>query len=161
MSSLIERKFMEELSFLSQRDVKITTTTGKTYTGYLTGIDPKTLNLCLANVKNEQGKEIDKMFSSDQASKFFRPMEDLLPELPKIIVNDRIARLVRSGSEFCPDHYPVSFSPDGKEDSKHEKKPDVYRIFDSQGKLIAFATKKDEKNSLHPFLVFESKNTSP
>jgi small nuclear ribonucleoprotein (snRNP)-like protein len=62
MSSLIERKFMEELSFLSQREVKITTTTGKTYTGCLTGIDPKTLNLCLANVKNEQGKEIDKMF---------------------------------------------------------------------------------------------------
>ena len=55
----------------------------------------------------------------------------------------------------------ITFSPDGKEDSKHEKKPDVYRIFDSQGKLIAFATKKDEKNSLHPFLVFDSKNTSP
>lgn len=106
-------------------------------------------------------EEIDNMFFSGQASKFLLPMEDLLPELPKIVVDDKTARLARSGSEFCPDPVPVSFFPFRKEYSKHENKPDIYRIFDSQGKLLAFATKKAENNSLHPFLVFGSKNTSP
>jgi len=62
MSSTVERKFMEELSSLTQKNVKITTTSGKIFTGLLTGIDPKTLNLCLNSAKDEQGKEIFKMF---------------------------------------------------------------------------------------------------
>ncbi len=53
---------MEELSSLTQKNVKITTTSGKIFSGLLTGIDPKTLNLCLYDVKDEQGKEIYKMF---------------------------------------------------------------------------------------------------
>ena len=64
MSSLIERKFMEELSHLLQKNIKLTITSGKIYTGQLTGIDPKTLNLCLTDAKNEEGKTIFKMLIS-------------------------------------------------------------------------------------------------
>lgn len=105
-------------------------------------------------------EKIEKMFSLGQASRFLHPIEDLLPQLPKIIVNDITASLVRSGSYFCPDSVPVSFSADEDETFQHAKRPDIFRIFDSQGKLLAFATKKAENNSLHPFLVFDSKNTS-
>ncbi|MBS7644509.1 MAG: Lsm family RNA-binding protein [Candidatus Bathyarchaeia archaeon] len=62
MSSLIERKFMEELSSLVQRDVKIFTNTGRSYTGRLTGVDPKTLNLCLEDVQDHEGRRIFKVF---------------------------------------------------------------------------------------------------
>lgn len=67
MSSLIERKFMEELSHLIQQNIKLTITSGKTYTGQLTGIDPKTLNLCLTDAKNEEGKIIFKMLISGRS----------------------------------------------------------------------------------------------
>jgi small nuclear ribonucleoprotein (snRNP)-like protein len=67
MSSLIERKFMEELSHLLQQNIKLTITSGKTYTGQLTGIDPKTLNLCLTDAKNEEGKTIFKMLISGRS----------------------------------------------------------------------------------------------
>lgn len=62
MSSLIERKFMEELSNLIQRDVRISTNSGKSYTGRLTGVDPKTLNLCLEEVQDNDGRRIFKVF---------------------------------------------------------------------------------------------------
>ena len=62
MSSLIERKFMEELSNLIQKDVRISTNAGKSYTGRLTGVDPKTLNLCLENAQDNEGRRIFKVF---------------------------------------------------------------------------------------------------
>jgi tRNA pseudouridine55 synthase len=105
-------------------------------------------------------EEIDKMFLLGRINQFLHPMENLLPELPKIVVNDKVARLARSGCEFYPDPMPASFSSHNKEDPMPEKKPDVYRIFDSQGKLFAFAAIKAENNSLHPFLVFDSQNSS-
>lgn len=64
MSSLTERKFMEELSHLIQKNIKLTLTSGKIYTGQLTGIDPKTLNICLTDAQNEEGKKIFKMLFS-------------------------------------------------------------------------------------------------
>jgi len=105
-------------------------------------------------------EKIEKMFSLGQASQFLHPIEDLLPELPKIVVNDSTASLVRSGSYFFPDSLSISFSAIEDATSEHVKRPDIFRIFDSHGKLLAFAKKKAGDNSLHPFLVFDSKNTS-
>jgi tRNA pseudouridine55 synthase len=104
--------------------------------------------------------DIESMFSTHQVSQFLHPMEDLLPEFPKIAVDNSMARLVRSGSDFCPDSIPDSKYPAEKEIFPHEKLPDIYRVFDSQEKLLAFATKKPTSNALHPFLVFGPKNSS-
>jgi tRNA pseudouridine55 synthase len=107
-------------------------------------------------------ENIETMHSLGQVHKFLRPLEDLLPELPKIIVNENTARLVRSGNLFYPNSLPVSLTPDKKLASHNKKIPDIFRIFDSQGKLLAYAKTKAEDNtaSMHPFLVFDSKNTS-
>jgi hypothetical protein len=56
---------------------------------------------------------------------------------------------------------PADFAPDERLAYLHKKKSDTFRIFDSHGKLLAYAKKKAENNSMHPFLVFDSKNTSP
>jgi tRNA pseudouridine55 synthase len=95
-------------------------------------------------------ENIKTMFSSGQTDKFLHPMENLLPEMPKIVVNDSTAKLVRSGSDFRLESMPVSVSLEKK----------TIRIFNSQGKLLAFATMKTENHSLHPFLVFDPKNPS-
>ncbi len=106
--------------------------------------------------KSHNTENIETMYSLGQVEKFLHPLEDLLPELPKIIVNESTARLVRSGSLFCPDSKPVSFAPDERVKSHHKKRPDTFRIFDSHGRLLAYATKKAENNTMHPFLVFDS-----
>jgi tRNA pseudouridine55 synthase len=110
--------------------------------------------------KSHTLENIEILFDKGQISKFLHPLESLLPELPKIIVDNNTAELVRSGCDFCPDSIPVPYFPYGRETSPYKKMPDIYRIFDSQEKLLAFATKKTGKKAFHPFLVFHPKNAS-
>jgi tRNA pseudouridine55 synthase len=105
-------------------------------------------------------EEIEKMSSLGQTKKFLHPIEVLLPEYPKIIVKDRAVFLVRNGCEFFPDSTPTALPSEEDANMKAEKKQDIFRIFDSRGRLLAFAIKKAEKNSLHPFLVFDTENKS-
>lgn len=110
--------------------------------------------------KSHTVEKIKELASSGKTKKFLYPIETLLPEFPKIVVNDRTAALVQNGSEFIPDSIPDAFYPQEEANSQGEKKRNIYRIFDSRGNLLAFATTKSEKNSLHPFLVFD-RNTPP
>jgi tRNA U55 pseudouridine synthase TruB len=91
-------------------------------------------------------EQIENMFSQGHVYKFLLPVENLLPELPKIVVNEDTAKLVRSGCDFAPP-------------PKHKEVPNILRIFDSQGNLIAFAKNKPEDSCLHPFLVFAPNNS--
>jgi tRNA pseudouridine55 synthase len=95
-------------------------------------------------------EQIEKMFSKGQAHECLQPIECLLPELPKIVVNDSAAKLVRSGSEFALEGIALS---------KQQKDLDILRIFDSHGKLLALARKKPDEDAMHPFLVFDPNNT--
>ena len=102
---------------------------------------------------------IEDMFSAGKISQFLHPIEILLPELPKIVVDDNTAELVRSGRDFYSDSIPDSHVSDDKEISRHKKMVGVFRIFDQREKLIALASKKTGNQALHPFLVFDPKNS--
>jgi small nuclear ribonucleoprotein (snRNP)-like protein len=54
--SVAQRKFFTEVSALADKNVVVTTTTGKTYTGVLIGINPDNMSLCIAEAKDEGGK---------------------------------------------------------------------------------------------------------
>ena len=62
MSSLPDRRFMEEITGLLQKVVTISLSDGKSYTGILSGVDSHTLNVCLTDVKDESGRLIHKLF---------------------------------------------------------------------------------------------------
>ncbi|MGB9756817.1 MAG: Lsm family RNA-binding protein, partial [Candidatus Bathyarchaeales archaeon] len=47
---------------LVDRSVIVSTTTGKTFSGTLIGINPDTLSLCLAEAKDEEGKILHRVF---------------------------------------------------------------------------------------------------
>jgi tRNA pseudouridine55 synthase len=96
-------------------------------------------------------EEIEEMASASQVDEFLHPMEDLLPEIPKIVVSDSDALLVRNGRIFSH-HLERSLEKDTN--MGEEKKEDMLRIFNSQGKLLALAKKDTQKDSIHPFLVF-------
>jgi tRNA pseudouridine55 synthase len=108
--------------------------------------------------KSHTVEKIEEMASLGQTDKFLHPIEVLLSEFPKIVVKDSDALRVRYGSVFFPDSMPMAPSPEKETNIAEEQKQDIFRIFDSQGKLLAFATKEAQKNSLHPFVVFDSKN---
>jgi small nuclear ribonucleoprotein (snRNP)-like protein len=57
-----QRKFFTEITALVDRNVIVSTTTGKTFSGTLVGINPDTLSLCLGEAKDEAGKVLHRVF---------------------------------------------------------------------------------------------------
>ena len=60
--SVAQRKFFTEVTALVDRNVIVSTTTEKTFSGTLVGIDPDTLSLCLADAKDQEGKALHRVF---------------------------------------------------------------------------------------------------
>lgn len=60
--SVAQRKFFTEVTALVDKSVVVATTTGKTYTGTLIGINPDNLSLCLGEAKDETGKALHRVF---------------------------------------------------------------------------------------------------
>ena len=60
--SIAQRKFFSEVSALADRHVIVSTTTGKTYSGTLLGINPDNLSLCLSEAKDDEGKIVHRVF---------------------------------------------------------------------------------------------------
>jgi len=60
--SVAQRKYFTEVAALAEKIVSVTTTSGKTYTGTLIGINPDNLSLALADAKEEQGKTVNRLF---------------------------------------------------------------------------------------------------
>jgi len=62
MSSLPDRRFMEEITSLLQKIVTVSTPDGKSFTGVLSGVDSHSLNLCLTDAKDDSGRVVHKLF---------------------------------------------------------------------------------------------------
>lgn len=62
MSSLPDRRFMEEITALLQKVITVATSDGKNYTGILSGVDSHSLNICLTDAKDNSGRLVNKLF---------------------------------------------------------------------------------------------------
>jgi small nuclear ribonucleoprotein (snRNP)-like protein len=60
--SVAQRKFFTEVTALMDKNVIVSTTTEKTYSGTLIGISPDTLSLCLGEAKDQEGKILHRVF---------------------------------------------------------------------------------------------------
>jgi len=60
--SVAQRKFFTEVAALIDKPVIVATTTGKTFTGTLIGINPDSLSLCIAEAKDETGQFANRVF---------------------------------------------------------------------------------------------------
>ncbi|MEM1515753.1 MAG: Lsm family RNA-binding protein [Thermoproteota archaeon] len=70
--SAVERRFILEVTSLIDRTVSVVTVDGKTYVGTLVGIDPSSLNLCLADARDEKGRLLLKiMVSGSRVAEIF------------------------------------------------------------------------------------------
>jgi small nuclear ribonucleoprotein (snRNP)-like protein len=59
--SVAQRKYFTEVAALADKTVAVVTTNGKIFNGTLTGINPDTLNLTLADTKDETGKPLNRL----------------------------------------------------------------------------------------------------
>ena len=60
--SVAQRKYFTAVAALVDKTVSISTTTGKTFTGTLIGINPDSMSLCIAEAKDEAGQASHRVF---------------------------------------------------------------------------------------------------
>jgi small nuclear ribonucleoprotein (snRNP)-like protein len=59
--SVSQRRFFTEVGALVDKIVSVVTVDGKSYMGSLVGVDPDSLNLCLAEAKDDKGRIIHRV----------------------------------------------------------------------------------------------------
>ncbi|RLI24780.1 hypothetical protein DRO58_07025 [Candidatus Bathyarchaeota archaeon] len=60
--STAQRRLFRELTDLIDKTVMTETLDGRSFVGTLVGVDPETLTICLADVKDKEGKTIHRVF---------------------------------------------------------------------------------------------------
>ena len=60
--SVAQRKYFTEVAALAEKIVSVTTVSGKNFAGTLIGINPDNLSLVLADVKDESGNIVNRLF---------------------------------------------------------------------------------------------------
>ncbi|MGD9345268.1 MAG: tRNA pseudouridine(55) synthase TruB [Candidatus Aminicenantes bacterium] len=102
---------------------------------------------------------LEKFAEEGKMEKVLMPIASVLPELPKIILNEEGVALAKNGNVVFPEHIqtPPSISvepPNTRID--HVK---IYRLFSPDGRLLALGKPLPEKNGLHPYLVIDSSDS--
>jgi tRNA pseudouridine55 synthase len=100
-------------------------------------------------------EEIRRLAEADESEKFLLPLESLLPEFPKVILDERGSILARNGNLVFPENV-LKIIPASPPLSPASSEPEIiFRMFSLGGKYLALAKKMPKKNCFHPFLVIE------
>ena len=103
---------------------------------------------------------LEKALEENTIEQTLIPLESLLPEFPKIVLNNEGAALAKNGNmvfeEHFQSHFPLSF------DLKNDQRGPVtiYRLFDPDGTLLALGRLHPERNGVHPWVVIDSNGSA-
>lgn len=92
-------------------------------------------------------EEIAQSVEKDAISDVVTPIEVLLPEFPKIIVNQGGRKSVLNGKPLLPGDVTKIISAQSNE---------TFRLFDDEGKLLAIARKDPKLMRFKPYIVFSN-----
>jgi len=98
-------------------------------------------------------EEIKQLKEKGEISKCLIPIESLLPQFPKVILKESGTALARNGNIIFPENISKVVQRNSRQNALKEKEC-VYRLFSLEGKLLGLAKQDTEKNSFHPFLIF-------
>jgi len=90
-------------------------------------------------------EELKQCRNHDELTKYVIPIESLLPEFPKIIVNKESRKSVLNGMSLHPKDVFKAFPAEDKSN---------FRLFDDEGKLLAIAKKDENQLGFKPYIVF-------
>lgn len=101
-------------------------------------------------------EEIKKLAEEKKIEKFLLPLESLLPEFPKMILDERGSQLARNGNLILAENI-LKITPAFPSLSTGSSQLDIiFRIFSLEGKFLALAKKRPGENCFHPFLVIDA-----
>lgn len=101
-------------------------------------------------------EKIRQLNSEGQIEDFLIPLELLLPEFPKIILNERGSDLAKNGNTITSENILKIFQDESDSQNTLQEKKAIFRMFSLEGKFLALAKKIPEKEHFHPFLVIDS-----
>ncbi|NOR15621.1 MAG: tRNA pseudouridine(55) synthase TruB [Candidatus Aminicenantes bacterium] len=99
---------------------------------------------------------IEAQEKQDSDSDFILPIEDLLPQFPKLILKDSAVQIAQNGNTLLPEHALKLIPPVENATASQAQESEIFRVFSPEGKLVAFARKESNSMGLHPFLVIDS-----
>jgi tRNA pseudouridine55 synthase len=101
-------------------------------------------------------EHLEKLFQENKIAEVLIPLESLLPEFPKIVLNAEGVALAKNGNMIYDKHFHTI--PQVLFDPKTDQTPSVktFRLFDPEGKFLALGRRHPDKNGLHPYLVIDS-----
>jgi tRNA pseudouridine55 synthase len=102
-------------------------------------------------------EEIKRLADVGKIDEFLIPLESLLPEFPKIILNERGSVLAKNGNLISPENIQKVILDESSFSDIITEGERIFRMFSLEGKLLALAKEAPEKNSFHPFLVIDPK----
>jgi tRNA pseudouridine55 synthase len=105
-------------------------------------------------------EKISTLCASGNIKEFLLPIEELLPEFPRLILTEEGAALARNGNTIAPQHFAGAFDPDAAEGLDANPEAAVFRLFSQEGRLLAFARRASGHLGLHPFLVVDTNNAN-
>jgi tRNA pseudouridine55 synthase len=101
-------------------------------------------------------EKIRQLHSEGQIEKFLIPLELLLAEFPKIILNERGSVLAKNGNTISSENILKIFRDESYSPDAFQEKEAIFRMFSLEGKFLALAKKIPEKGHFHPFLVIDT-----
>ncbi|HGY12138.1 MAG TPA: tRNA pseudouridine(55) synthase TruB [Desulfobacterales bacterium] len=102
-------------------------------------------------------EEISAMDHKKRTHEYVLPLENLLPQFPKIILSEQGALKAKNGASIKPeDIMNIGFGSTPNNKHGFSENDQIFRLFSPEGQLIALATKKLERKGLHPFTVIDT-----
>ena len=90
-------------------------------------------------------EEIEKLSKEDKIFEKIIPLEILLPQFPKVILEEKGARLAINGNIVPSSSVLKIIGP----------KEDIFRLFNVEGRFLALAKRAKMKRGFQPFIVFK------
>jgi len=102
-------------------------------------------------------EELSAIAQKKRTHEYVLPLENLLPQFPKIILSEQGSLKAKNGAPIKPDdiiNIDSKSVPDRKDGFSQNNQ--ILRLFSPEGKLIALARKEQERKGLHPFTVIDT-----
>lgn len=99
---------------------------------------------------------ISQSMDAGEVANFLHPIEELLPEFPKLILTEPGTTLAQNGNHIFPQHIAkVGKAEALTQETRSRIPPEIFRLFSPQGRLVAYARKISLDSGLHPYLVID------
>ncbi len=101
-------------------------------------------------------EDISRLKNAGDVHAFLLPIEELLPEFPRLILTEEGTSLANHGNLVAPQHIARIFESEIPGAAAGPQGEQVFRLFSEGGRLLAFARRPPGQGGLHPFLVVDT-----